>query len=318
MLYYKKLPLPKRVLLKIIAIAKNPFVAISTIIAKAPFKFVLKDAIFLKIRYKGYTGMRLNLKNPKRFNEKMQWLKLNNRNDAFTALADKYEVRKLISQQIGEQYLVPLIRIFNRPEEIKLEELPDQFVLKCTHDSGSTIICDDKNRFDIIAAKKYLSNRLKRNYFFEHREYQYKNIPPRIVCEELISTDTNTVPEDYKIFCFSGNPQYIQVDLSRFEKHERIIYDANWKKQPFNIKYALNSLDVKKPSGLSEMLTLASKLAKAIPTPFLRVDFYQSGEKIYFGELTFFEEGGYGLFYPDQYDFELGKLINLNQLGNNQ
>lgn len=258
--------------------------------------------------------MRLNLVNPKRFNEKIQCLKLNNRNEAFTALADKYAVRAFISQEIGEQYLVPLIKKFDTPDEIRLDELPDKFVLKCTHDSGSTIVCDDKTKFDFSVAKNILRKNLKRNYFFEHREYPYKNIPPAIVCEAFIPSKENTVPEDYKILCFHGKPRYIQVDLSRFEKHERIMYDINWVKQPFNIKYAIYALEAPKPTGLNEMLTLAEKLSAKVASPFLRVDFYQSGEKIYFGELTFFEESGYGLFHPDKYDFDLGNLIDLSNL----
>jgi len=314
-LYGKKNPFIKRAVLKFKAIAKNPFVAVSTVLTKAPFKYFLSDVAYLKMRYRGFMGLRLNLKSPVGFNEKTQWLKLYNRHQEFTTMADKLAVRKIISELIGEQYLIPLLKIYNNADEIVLDELPEKFVLKCTHDSGSVIICEDKTKFDLAFAKKYLNKCLSKNYYHEHREYQYKDIPPRIIAEQYIKGDKGILPEDYKILCFHGEPRFVQMDFGRFQGHRRVFHDINWNKMTFGQKFPIPEWEVEKPACMDEMISLSRKIASHVRAPFVRPDFYFSSGKIYFGEITLFQDSGYGLYFPSDTDIELGKLVDLKPYG---
>lgn len=288
---------------------KNPLEIIPKIISKYPINRIIPDRIYVYLSYLGYTGYHLNLNNPLRFTEKLQWLKLNERDESFTQLSDKYGVREFVADRVGKQYLITLYKCYDSTDEIDLNELPNQFVLKCTHDSGSVIICNNKAEMDIAWMKKKLNKHLKRNYFYEHREYSYKKIPPKIVCEELISTDGSKVPTDYKFFCFNGIPQFIQVDIDRFEDHTRIIYDTNWNRAKFSIKFPYSYLTIERPTKLDEMLMVASKLSQGFK--FVRIDLYQVNEQVLFGEMTFIHGAGYEPFFPDEYDFKIGELINL-------
>lgn len=300
---------PQRFGAIIASLYKNPFEIISKLVSKSFLKFILSDKLYLRWEYRGETGLRLNFKSPKRFNEKTQVLKLQDETLNYTMYADKYEVRKFIATSIGVKYLIPLIKIYDYLEEIDFSDLPNEFVLKCTHDSGTVIICRDKTQLDIPETCKVLREALSRNYYFEHREYQYKNIQPRIICQEFLSTLDGNVPSDFKIFCFHGVPTYIEVDTDRFERHSRVIYDTQWIKAPFGIKFVNNDLTVPKPDNLHEMLSISARLARGFK--FVRVDLFVVRNKIYFGELTFHHGAGYEKFYPDEYDFELGELIKL-------
>jgi hypothetical protein len=255
--------------------------------------------------------MPLNLKNPQTFNEKQQWMKLYDRQDWYTTLVDKLEVRKHIAEHIGEQYLIPLIKAYNSPDEINFEELPDKFILKCTHDSGTVIICKNKADLDIPKIKKTLRKKLGLNYYYEHREYPYKNIVPKIICEQFISEDGET-PIDYKFWCFNGVPEVIQVDTKRFTDHGRLTLDIHWNKLPFQINrlYIKEGLHVDKPNNLEEMLEVSRKLSKGFK--FIRVDLYSVNNKISFGELTFYQLSGYEDIQPPEYNYKLGQLIDLN------
>ena len=175
----------------------------------------LPDETILKIKFKDRIGKELNLKKPKTFNEKLQWLKLYDRNPAYTKLVDKYEVRKHIAKTIGQEYLIPLLGVWDTFEDINFSKLPNQFVLKCTHDSGGLIICTDKNRLDIDAARKKINKCLKRNYYYPGREWPYKNVKPRIICEKYMVDESGTELKDYKFMCFNGEVKCIFVCLNR-------------------------------------------------------------------------------------------------------
>lgn len=279
---------------KIVEYIKNPKKIVLYLMDKQFFNW-MNDETYLKIKYKLIMGKKLNLKNPMSFNEKIQWLKLYNRKDIYTTMVDKYEVRKYISEKMGEEYLIPLIGVYDNPDEIDFNKLPNKFVIKCTHDSGTVIICKDKNKLDIKSTKKKLKKFLKRNYFYVHREWPYKNVKPRIVIEKYIEDNNRHELVDYKIYAFNGKCDYVMVCFDRFNGKTKFIYfDREWNiKKEFSkdgLKYGEN-IKIDKPKKLEKMFEYAEKLSKEIP--FLRVDFYEANGKMYFGELTFYPSSGF-------------------------
>ena len=273
----------------------------------------LKDDLYLKILYKSTTNKRLDLDNPKTFNEKLQWLKLNNRKKEYTIMVDKYEAKKYVAEIIGGEHIIPNIGVWDRIEDIDFNTLPDKFVLKCTHDSGGNIICKDKESLDINKAIKKMNDCLKRNYYYIGREWPYKDVKPRIIAENYMTDESKKELKDYKIFNFNGIPKLIQVDFDRFSNHKRNIYDVNWNLLDCDIFCGCTTnketnKQESKPINLEEMLEYAKKLSKGIP--FLRTDFYSINGKIYFSELTFFPGGGMRP-YTEKYDNILGDWIVL-------
>lgn len=270
----------------------------------------LPDKIFLRIRYYHAFKKSLNLKHPRTFNEKLQWLKLNDRNSIYTQMADKYKVREYVSKKIGKQFLIPLINVWDSVEEIDFNILPDQFVLKTTHDSGGVRICKDKRKFNFEEATHFLGERMKKNYYYCGREWPYRDVKPRIIAEKYMADESNYELKDYKIFNFNGEPKFIQVDCDRFSNHKRNIYDIDWNLLNFKYNYENETQKIiEKPIVLKKMLNLARKLSEN--TKFLRTDFYVINDKIYFGELTFYPEAGFGKFIPESIDLEIGKLLEI-------
>ena len=271
---------------------------------------IIPTRLWLKIEYYIRLNKDLNLSNPKTFNEKLQWLKIHDRNPKYTQWVDKFEVRKYIAETIGEEYLIPLIGAWDKFEEIDFSRLPNQFVLKCTHDSGGVFICKDKSKFNIESARKKINKLLKRNYYYHAREWPYKNIKPRIIAEKYMVDESEKELKDYKIFCFNGEPKIIQVDYNRFEYHKRNIYDLEWNYIEAKIKYPNDdSVIIDKPAKLNEMIILAKKLSKNIPH--VRVDFYSIYNDLYFGEMTFYHGSGFEYITPKELSKEMGNWINL-------
>ena len=272
----------------------------------------IPDEIYLKINFRIQTNKKLNLENPITYNEKLQWLKLNDRNPIYTKLVDKYEVRKYITQSIGEEYLIPCLGIYNEFDEINFDLLPPKFVLKCTHDSGSVILCKDKKTFDTEKANRILTKKLKQNHYNGGREWPYKHITPRIICEEYIVDEYENDLKDYKIFCFNGKPKLIQVDYNRFTNHKRNLYTTNWEFIDASIQYPNDrNVNIEKPKSLEKMLNLATILSQSYPH--VRVDFYNINEKIYFGELTFYHESGFAKYEPKELENLMGSWITLEK-----
>jgi hypothetical protein len=270
----------------------------------------MPDRMYCNYRYFKRHGKFIDFKNPKTFNEKIQWLKIYGNLQKYTNLVDKYEVRKHIAETIGEKYLIPLIGVWDKFEDIDFEKLPSQFVLKCTHDSASAVICMDKTVLNIKETQNKLNRCLKRNYYNGGREIQYKNIKPRIICEKYMVDESGFELKDYKIFCFSGVPKIIQVDFGRFINHKRNLYDIEWNYIPAYIKYPTDpNLIIAKPKKLAEMLNLAKILSKNIPH--VRVDFYLIHDEIYFGELTFTHGNGFEKFEPEEFALQMGNWIEL-------
>lgn len=272
----------------------------------------LNDEHYLKIKYKIEMGKKLNLRNPITFNEKLQWLKLNDRKEIYTLMVDKYEAKKYVSNVIGEEYIIPTLGIYDKFDDIDFGKLPNQFVIKCTHDSGGLIICRDKKSFNKEEARKKINKFLSKNYYENFREWPYKNVKPRIIIEEFIGE--NLI--DYRIYCFNGKPKYVYMYINNSqdtnEKPEPEycnIYDMNWELQEFHQNSLPSKEKYEKPKKLEDMKEIAEELSK--DTKFLRVDFYLKDEQVIFSEMTFFPGAGFSKFYPEKYDNYLGKELNI-------
>lgn len=281
-------------------------------IGKKSFLKRMDDESYLKMLFKDKFGRELNLENPKTFNEKLQWLKLYDRNPLYTELVDKYEVRKHIAAKIGEEYLIPLVGgPWDSFDEIDFEKLPDQFVLKCTHDSGGLVVCRDKSKLDIAAARKKIQKCLQRNYYWNSREWPYKNVKPRIIAEQYMNGTQAKELRDYKLMCFSGRVECSFVCSDRFSNNGLHVtfFDRDWKMLPFERKYPSKKEGFPKPLSYEKMISLAEILSASVP--FVRVDLYEIDGCIYFGELTFYPGSGFEEFTPIEWDGKLGDWIEL-------
>lgn len=298
------------ILKKCIIYIKKPYKIILYLGSKNKIKFI-KDDKFLKIMYYDRLGRKLNLENPITFSEKLQWLKLNNRKEEYTKMVDKYAVREYIADKIGEEYLIPILGVYDRFEDINFDELPEKFVIKCTHDSGGIVICKDKNKLDKELVRKKINKLLKRNYYYSSREWPYKNVKPRIICEKYMVDDSGVELKDYKFMCFNGEVKCLFVCLNRNSPNGLNVdfYDLEWNPMPFERKYKNSGQKIEKPKNFNKMIELAKELSKDIP--FLRVDFYEIQGKVYFGELTFYPGSGMEEFRPYEYDEILGSWIKL-------
>jgi hypothetical protein len=273
----------------------------------------LSDRTFIKYAYFRQMGRRLNLRNPKSFNEKLQWLKLYDRNPEYTRLVDKYEVRHYITNKIGAEYLIPLLGVYNNFEDIDFSKLPKQFVLKCTHDSGGVVICKNKDQFNIDKARETINKHLSKNYYYAWREWPYKDIRPRIICEKYMVDESGTELKDYKFMCFNGEAKCLFVGLNRNSPAGLNVdfYDMNWIPMPFERKYPSSGKITPKPKTFNKMVKFAKELSENFP--FVRVDFYEVNGQLYFGELTFYPGSGYEEFTPESYDYLLGSWLELPQ-----
>jgi hypothetical protein len=272
----------------------------------------LPDKWVIQLQYWIKTGRKLNLKNPVRFTEKLQWYKLNYRNPLMTKCSDKFEVRDFVKSKGYPEILVPLFGVYDSPEDIKFDKLPEKFVLKTTNGSHTNIICEDKSKLNIAETKKILIKWLNAWESKVGREWSYFNIKPRIICEKFIEKDKNNDLVDYKFFCFHGNPFYCYVIKERFSDSglKLGIYDINFNKLPYK-RADIKGYEspVEKPKGFNIMIQIAKKLSEDFPH--VRVDLYNVDGKIFFGELTFYDGSGYQGFEPDDFDFILGEEFKL-------
>ena len=272
---------------------------------------VVPEEWYLKRQFLKKVGYPLDLDNPKTFNEKLQWLKLHDRNPLYTKMVDKYEAKKYVADIIGEEYIIPTLGVWDHFDEIDFEQLPEQFVLKCTHDSGSIAICKDKATFDKKTAKKKLERGLRYNYYYSGGfEWPYKNVKPRIIAEKYMVDESAEQLKDYKIFNFDGMPKLIEVDYDRFTEHKCNLYTTDWTFIEAAIGYPPDpNRIIDRPKALEEMLSLAKKLS--VDIKYLRTDFYSIEDKIYFGEMTFYPGSGFAKFSPDKFGLNLGDCINI-------
>lgn len=275
------------------------------------FYDTMPDDEYLKQMFLAQTGKHLNLDNPKTFNEKLQWLKLYNRKPEYTIMVDKYRVREYIEGKIGKEYLIPLLGVWNTPDEIDFDFLPNQFVLKCNHDSGSSYICTDKSKLNVKKIKKSLWKRLKKDYYLIGREWPYKNVPRKIIAEQYIETENGDLP-DYKFFTMGGKVKAMFVATDRHSSDKELkfdFFDRQYRPLDFAQGHPRSKILPQKPHSFELMCELAEKLAKEIPQ--VRIDFYEVNGKPLFGEMTFSHNCGMVPFEPESWDYKFGSWIQL-------
>lgn len=279
---------------------------------KEKFKYLMDDKLFLEKQFKEYMGYDINFDNPKSYNEKLNWTKLYDRNTLYTQLTDKYAVRGYVKKKIGEKYLIPIIGVWDNAVDIDFDALPNQFVLKCTHDSGSCFICKDKNTIVKEDVVKNLNGYLNKNYYYYNREWAYKDINPKIIAEKYMGGRLNDLP-DYKFFCFNG-----RVFCSYTMKNYMINHDdgeCGFFDRDYNIMPLIRKdfkpicYQLPKPINYTKMIEVAETLSEGFPH--VRVDLYNIEGIIYFGEMTFYNSAGYMLFDPSEWDYILGDMYDL-------
>ena len=291
----------------------QPKLFFSLLLERIPFskqiKVLLPDRFYIKHIFRLCHGYELNLKRPQTFSEKLQWLKLYNRRPEYVKMVDKYESKKIVASIIGEKHIIPTLGVWENVEEINWQSLPNQFVLKCTHDSGGVIICKDKSLFDIEQAKGQLKKSLCHDYYLNGREWPYKEVPRRVIAEKYIGNSNDLF--DYKFFCFNGRVHFFKIDFGRFTEHRANYYSRDGVFQDFGETAFPRKRDanLKLPDNLDLMINLAETLSKG--EPFLRVDFYDINGNVYFGELTFYPSSGFGSWDKPDADLMLGRLIQL-------
>lgn len=287
---------------------KHPEWLLGVIMRHTPITNLMSDRTFIKWEY--FTGMRKfpNLENPKTYNEKLQWLKLNDIHPEYELLVDKYESKFIVSQMIGGG-IIPTIGVWEYFDDIDFDLFPDQFVLKTTHDSGGVVVVKDKSKMDIAKVRAKIEKSLRNNFFYQHREYPYKNIKPRIIAEKYMVDESGTELKDYKFFCFDGEPKMLYVATDRPYDTRFDFFDMDWNHLPFKQGHPLATKEIKKPAGFEEMKEIARKLSKGIPH--VRVDLYDINGKIFFGELTFFHFSGNVPFEPEEWDYKIGEWLKL-------
>ncbi|TCP58768.1 teichuronopeptide biosynthesis TupA-like protein [Rhodovulum bhavnagarense] len=271
---------------------------------------LLPAAVYVKKDFYRRTGRRLDLTNPATFSEKIQYLKLYNRDANLTNLVDKIEVKNFIKNVVGEKYTIPSVAIFSGVDEINLETLPRQCVLKATHGSGWNFFIKSKDEVDLREIRKFFNKWLGKSYYMYSKEWAYNGVRPRIVCEELLLDECGNVPDDYKVFCFNGYPKYVQVDHDRFTFHKRAFFDVKWRKQPFTIGYPLSEKQIVAPICLDEMLKVSETISDI--APFVRVDFLVHEGRPFIGELTFYPGNGMEKFSPEKWDADLGACLDVS------
>lgn len=272
----------------------------------------LSDKTFIKIEYRNRMRKKLNLKTPQTFNEKLQWLKIYDRKPIYTTMVDKYEVKNYVADKIGDEYIIPTLGVWDSFDEIDFDALPDQFVLKCTHDSGGLVICKDKSKLNKEKAKKKIELSLNRNYYYHGREWAYKDVKPRVIAEKYMEDKNSKDLKDYKFFCFDGKVKAMFIATDRFTQGVETkfdFYDTNFEHLPFTNGHPNAECVIEKPKHFEKMKELAEILSKGIPQ--IRVDFYEIDDEVYFGELTFFHWSGMVPFVPEKWDYVFGEWIEL-------
>ena len=254
-------------------------------------------------------GYKLDLKHPRTFNEKLQWLKLNDRKPEYTLMVDKYRVKEWVAKKIGEEYVIPTLAVWESVDDIDISELPSRFVLKCNHDSGSVIVCHDKASFDLETAKKKLGAAMEQNFYWLFREWPYKNVKKCIFAEEYLEDKEDDALLDYKWFIFNGEPKVMYISRDRGKTPRTNFYDMDFRLLPIRMVDPNMEEDLSKPSCFDEMKDLSVKLS--VNSPFVRTDFYVVNNHVYFGEFTFFHNGGFVSIDPSEWNKKMGDWLDL-------
>lgn len=271
----------------------------------------MDDKTWLKRMFRIRIGYNLDLENPKTFNEKIQWLKLYDHQPKYIDMVDKYIVKKYVGDLIGKQYVIPTLGVWDRFEDIEFDKLPNKFVLKCTHDSGGIVICNDKSSFVRLEAKKKINRCLRRNFYWVGREWPYKYVSPKIIAEPYLHNDGEDELVDYKMMCFNGVVKCIFTCSERYSDSglKVTFFDEHWNLLPFERHYHRSEVPIQKPSTFEQMKKMAERISSDIP--FARVDFYEVNKNPLFGEITLYPGGGFEEFNPPGWDSEIGNWIHL-------
>lgn len=271
------------------------------------------DELYIKTRYFVHFGRKLNLDNPRTFNEKIQWLKLHYCPDDYSIMVDKIKAKEYVASIVGDEYIIPTLGVWDDADKVDFETLPDRFVIKCNHNSGlGTYICKEKSQMDVHNVRDGLRTGLKEKFYKMAHEMQYKNVKPMILAEQYMEDESGFELKDYKFFCFNGIVKFLKVDFDRFTgEHRANYYDLDWNILPFDevICPRNEKKIIQKPENFAKMIDIAKALSKNLP--FVRVDLYNINGKIYFGELTFTPNGGMGPFDPDSWDAIIGDYLVL-------
>lgn len=272
---------------------------------------LIPDRIYLQIVYFRHFKKFIDFDNPKTFNEKIQWLKLNYRKEEYTNLVDKYRVKQYITKLIGEEYVIPTLGVWKNVDDIDFKSLPEKFVLKCNNDSEGIVICKNKKDFDEVKAKSFLKERLKNNGYWYGREWPYKNVKPCIIAEKYMEDSISKDLKDYKFFCFNGSMEFFDIDIDRFIEHRSNYYDRNGNFLPFGKTYCPPDYTkkIEMPKNLDKMIELAETISHN--TVLSRIDFYEIDGQVYFGEITFYPGSGFSPFTDEKWDYKLGDMIDL-------
>lgn len=295
----------------LVGLLTNPRSLVTRIYTRALSKYIKDDRKYLETLFRLKMQRKLDLQNPKTFNEKIQWLKLYNRRPEYTTMVDKYAAKIYVASIIGEEYIIPTLSVWDKAEDIDISTLPEQFVLKCTHDSGRVFICKDKTKFNFKHVQAKLRQTLKTDYYMRLREYPYKNVPHRIIAEQYMEQQGGGELIDYKFYCFNGEPKFLLVACGRQANDTRMTYfdlkwnfmDLTWGHKQFQGEMP------QKPQNFEKMIEIAKQLSADIPH--VRVDLYNINGHIYFGELTFFDGSGLDKICPIKFDYIFGDMINL-------
>ena len=296
---------------KIKVILKNPALLFLTLGHREWFNW-MSDKAYLKIAYWAHMHKKLNLENPQTFNEKLQWMKLYDRNPLYTQLVDKYAVKTIIAEKIGREYVIPTLGVWDKFDDIDFDTLPNRFVLKCTHDSGGLVICKDKSKLAISKARSKINACLKHSFYWGMREWPYKDVKPRIIAEEYMEDTKTNELRDYKFFCFDGEVKAMFIAIERQcggAETKFDFFDSNFNHLPFRNGHPNAIVLPDKPQCFDEMKQIAAKLSKGIPQ--VRVDLYEVNGKVFFGEMTFFHWSGMTPFEPEEWDYKFGSWIKL-------
>lgn len=272
----------------------------------------MSDEEYISRKYKAIFKREIDLNNPQSFNEKLNWMKINDHNPLYTQLVDKYLVKGYVDQILGPGFTFPTLAVYNSFDDIDFNQLPDSFVLKCTHDSGGVVLVKDKKKFKKKKAARIMNKHLGINYYLQEREWPYKNVLPRIIVEEYQSQMDGEGLKDYKFFCFNGRPEFMYVATDRNVPKTEVkfdYFDMNFNHLPFECGHKNSDKEITKPDNFDYMVEIASKLSAGFPQ--VRVDLYDIDGRVYFGEMTFFHMSGFYKFEPDEWDYKLGEYFVL-------
>ncbi len=293
---------------------KSPYYALGDDLIKTHPKW-MSDKYFIKVFWKQIMSYPLDLRHPKTFNEKLQWIKLYDRNPLYTDLVDKLKVKQWVAGKIGSEHVIPTLAVYNNVDEIKLEDLPDQFVLKCNHDSGGVVICTDKTHFDFDTAKAKLKKNFDHDFYWDFREWVYKNVERKLFAEKFLENSVEGESKgfpglrDYKFFCFDGIPKVMYISNDRAEHPTTDFFDMSFNNLPIYMKDPKSFSLPTKPALFEEMKEFAKELSKGLRQ--VRVDFYETKQGVFFGEMTFSHSAGFSEVHPYEWDVRMGDWISL-------